>query len=178
MTSRDRRLTRSPSRASLDGLGAEAPLWHRVRAGETQRPGRSRRLRPDNDDCQRRPARLDTMPAERSARQLRRLDEPQAGLCRPSLARTSPVCRRSGRTSQHRELLRRACSGVDWRRRPTARASARLMQLEPCRCRSRRSPKVELGLRQLRFVEGLRLAALYSIAPEDLGPAGDAQVPE
>lgn len=30
--------------------------------------------------------------------------------------------------------------------------------------------KLELGLRQLRFVEGLRLAALYGISPADLDP--------
>lgn len=30
--------------------------------------------------------------------------------------------------------------------------------------------KLELGLRQLRFVEGLRLAALYQISPGELAP--------
>ena len=62
-----------------------------------------------------------------------------------------------------------------------ARSSAGLSQSDAARALAvpqSQIAKVELGLRQLPFVEGLRLAALYSIAPEDLAPAGDEPVPE
>jgi Helix-turn-helix. len=38
--------------------------------------------------------------------------------------------------------------------------------------------KLELGLRQLRFIEGLRLATLYSISPIELGSGVSEERPE
>jgi transcriptional regulator with XRE-family HTH domain len=54
-----------------------------------------------------------------------------------------------------------------------ARERAALSQLDVARAigvPQSQIAKLELGLRQLRFVEGLRLAALYSIPPTDLDP--------
>ena len=59
------------------------------------------------------------------------------------------------------------------RRLATAREAAGLSQVQVARALGvpqSRIAKVELGLRQLQFIEGLRLANLYSMSPVDLDP--------
>jgi transcriptional regulator with XRE-family HTH domain len=69
------------------------------------------------------------------------------------------------------------------RRLAASRERAGLTQLDAARALGipqSQVAKLEIGIRQLRFVEGLRLAALYGIKPADLDPiipAGDEALP-
>jgi len=63
------------------------------------------------------------------------------------------------------------------RRLAQAREAAGLSQQEAARrlgVPQSSIAKLELGQRQLRFVEGLRLAAIYRIDPAELAPVGRA----
>jgi transcriptional regulator with XRE-family HTH domain len=62
------------------------------------------------------------------------------------------------------------------RRLAAARESAGLSQAQAASklgVAQSRIAKVELGTRQLQFIEGLRLADLYSISPAELDPFAD-----
>jgi len=79
------------------------------------------------------------------------------------MPRTRPAVR-AERTEEARTIGRRLAE---------ARESAGLSQLEVARqlgVPQSSIAKLELGLRQLRFIEGLRLAEIYGIAPTRLAP--------
>lgn len=68
---------------------------------------------------------------------------------------------------------RAAGAAVIGRRLAAAREQAGLSQAQVAAVLDVPQPliaKLELGHRQLRFVEGLRLASLYGISPRDLDP--------
>lgn len=62
------------------------------------------------------------------------------------------------------------------RRLAAAREAAGLSQSQAARTLGvpqSRIAKVELGIRHLQFIEGLRLADLYSLSPADLDPQSE-----
>jgi DNA-binding XRE family transcriptional regulator len=82
------------------------------------------------------------------------------------------------RTRSDRAAIRAAEARALGRRVAEARVQAGKSQAEAARALSvpqSQIAKVELGLRQLRFTEGLRLARLYAVAPSDLDPSSSSE---